>query len=303
MAFLETPRLSPLISFGARGGPGFQTDVVSVRAGYESRNGNWSQTRHRYEIGLVPRVESEFNLIRNHFMAVRGRLDGFRYKDWADFEVTTANGYMVALHGTEQVGTGGVGYGTPTAQLSKLYQAGANYYLRDIRKPVVGTLILYRGGSPVTAGVGAGQYAIDTTTGVVTIVADQSRGISSHTVGATHVFTLASAFSPNLAIGGRIYVTGVTGTAATLLNGKSHAVTNVSSAVITTSTVTTGLTASGGTAYFYPQPTETYTFSCEFDVPVRFDVDQFDAVILDRQGAQGELIIELPSVPIIEIRV
>ncbi len=301
MAFLET-RLSVRISYGAQGGPGFATDVVAVRSGYESRNANWSQTRHRYEIGLTVRKKTEFDLIRNHFMAVRGKLDGFRFKDWADYQITTANGYLIGLHGTTQVGTAGVGYGTPTAQLAKLYSTGANSYLRDIRKPVIGTLALYRGGVLVTAGVGVGQYAIDTTTGLVTIVADQTRSISSHTVGATHVFTLASAFSPNLAVGGRIYVTGVTGTAATTLNSLSHTITNVAGAAITTSTVTTGLTASGGNAFYYPQPTETYTFSCEFDVPVRFDVDQFDAVIVTKQFA-GELFLELPSVPLVEIRV
>ncbi len=301
MAFLEV-RLSPLISYGARGGPGFNTDVVAVRSGYESRNANWSQTRHTYEIGLTVRKKSQFDLIRNHFMAVRGRLDGFRYKDWGDYQITTANGTLIGLHGTTQVGTAGVGYGTPTAQLAKLYATGANSYLRDIRKPVAGTLILYRGGSPITVGAGAGQYAIDTTTGIVTIVEDQSRGITSHTVGATHVFTLSTAFSPNLAVGGRIYVTTVTGTAATRLNGLSHTITNVAGAVITTSTVTTGLTATGGSAFYYPQPTEAYTFSCEFDVPVRFDVDQFDAVIVTKQFA-GELFLELPSVPLVEIRV
>ena len=301
MAFLEV-RLSPQISYGARGGPGFNTDTVAVRSGYESRNANWSQTQHRYEIGLTVRKQSQFDLIRNHFMAVRGKLDGFRYKDWADYKITTANGYPIGLHSTSQVGTAGAGYGTPTTQLAKIYSTGANFYLRDIRKPVAGTLALYRGGVLVNAGIGLGQYAIDLTTGIVTIVADQSSSISSHTVGTTHVFTLASAFSPNLLIGGRIYVAGITGTAAALLNDLSHTITNVAGAVITTTTVTTGLTATGGIAYFYPQPTETYRFSCEFDVPVRFDVDQFDAVIVTKQFA-GELFLELPSVPLVEIRV
>lgn len=301
MAFLETPRLSVKVSLGATGGPGFSTDVITTRAGYESRNSNLSQARHRYEIGLTIRPKSEFDLIRDHFMAVGGRRDGFRFKDFADYQITVANGVLQGLHGTTQVGTAGTGYGTPVTQLRKKYTAGALSYYRDIRKPVVGSLIARRGGVAMTAGVGAGQYAIDTTTGLLTMVADQSKSISSHTPGATHVFTLASAFSPNLLVGGRIYVTGVTGTAATLLNGLSHAVTIVSTAVITTSTVTTGLTASGGTAYFYPQPTETFDFSCEFDVPVRFDVDTFDAVIVDKQKG-GELLLELPSVPLIEIK-
>jgi len=67
--------------------------------------------------------------------------------------------------------------------------------------------------------------------------------------------------------------------------------------------VTTGLTASGGTAFYYPQSTEALDFSCEFDVPVRFCVDQFDAEIVLKQLGTYELLLEMPSVPLCEIRI
>jgi uncharacterized protein (TIGR02217 family) len=299
MAFLESPRLSVKISFGAQGGPVFAVEKVTVRSGYEKRNLNESQARHQYEIGLTVRPESEFDLIRDHFMAVNGPLDGFRYKDWADFEVTTVTGRLVSINNGIESGTAGLGYGNPTAQLKKRYTRGNNTYLRDITKPVASTFVVRKNGVTLTLTT---DYTLDATTGIITFVATQTRSISSHTPGVAHTFTLASAFSPNLAIGGRIYVSGITGTAATILNGLSHEVTNVAAAVITVSTVTTGLTASGGTASFFPQPTDTVDFSCEFDVPVRFDVDQFDAVIVDRNGAEGELLLELPSVPLIELK-
>lgn len=303
MAFLESPRLSVLISFGAQGGPAFSTDVVTVRAGYESRNAAWSQARHQFEIGLTVRPQPQFELIRDHFMAVRGRLDGFRFKDHTDYQVSTAEARLIPLHGTNQVGTSGVGYGVPSFQLGKYYAAGANSYIRDIRKPVIGTLSVRRNGSNVTAGVGAGNYAIDTTTGVVTFVADQSRSITSHTPAVGHLLVVASAFSPNLTSADRVYITGVSGTAATLLNGLSHDISAVASANITITTNTSGLTASGGTAYFYPQAIDTVDFAVEFDVPVRFDIDHFNATIVNRAGSGGELLIELTSVPLIEIRV
>ena len=300
MAFIET-RLLTRISFGVQGGPLFSTDVITVFSGQEQRLQNWLEARHEYELGLAPRVLSEFEEIKAAFMACKGRRDGFLYWDRADYQVALSEGYPVGLHGTEQAGAEGFGYGVPVYQLRKKYTAGAGVYYRDIQKPY-GTITLKRGGVTVAVGAGAGQYALSNTTGKVTFVADQSKSISSHTVGASHVFTLASAFSPNLAVGGRIYVTGITGTAADLLNGLSHAVTNVATAAITVSTNTAGLTASGGTAYFYPQPTETLEFSGEFSVPVRFGVDKFDATILDRNGATGELILELPSIPLIEIK-
>lgn len=302
MAFLET-RLLNCVAMGAQGGPSFSTGIVSVRSGYESRNQNWSQARHRYDVGMVARPLSEFEEIKAAFMVVGGRANGFRFKDAGDYTVLTAAGDPQPLHGTLQVGTAGLGYGVPSYQLRKLYTTGAGSHLRDIRKPVAGTLALLRGGSPVTAGVSPGNYAVDTTTGIITFVADQTEGIASHTPGADHVFVVGSAFSPNFSIGQRVFLTGVTGTAASVLNGLSHQITNVSTTTITIATDTTGLTASGGTSYYYPQASEALAFSCEFDVPVRFNVDEFDAVIVDRQGAQGELLFQLPSIPIIEIRV
>lgn len=301
MAFLETPRLKDCIAFSAKGGPGFSVDVISTRAGYESRNANWTQTRHRWDIGFTTRPLSEFEMIRDHFMAVGGRRDGFRFKDFTDYQVSSTNGILKALHGTAQVGPGTSGYGTPVYQLQKRYSRGVNNHDRDIRKPSL--TALYRGGVLMVAGVGVGQYAIDTATGLVTVVADQSRVISSQTPGSSHQIILASAFSPNVALAGRVYITGVTGTAATALNNLSHEVSTVVSATINITTNTAGLTASGGTAFYYPQPTESVSWAGEFDVPVRFDVDQFDSVIVNRKGAGGELLIELPSIPVVEIRV
>jgi uncharacterized protein (TIGR02217 family) len=299
MPFLESRPLDR-VAFGAQGGPSFSTDIVAVRSGQESRNRNWSQARHRYEVGLVTRPLSQFQAIRDAFMVVGGRADGFRWKDWADYTVSLAEGDPQPLHGTLQVGTAGAGYGVPSYQLRKLYTSGAGSFLRDIRKPVAGTLTLRRGGTPVTAGGLAGQYSIDNTTGVVTIQPDTVRSISSHTVGAQHVFTFGTAFSPNFVVGGRVYVTNVSGTAASVLNNLSHEIVSVSGAVVTVATSTTGLTAGSGNGYYYPQPTEALDFSCEFDVPVRFDIDQFDAVIVDRTAA--ELLLQLPSIPLVELR-
>lgn len=302
MSFLET-RLLDCVAMGRQGGPSFSTGMVSVRSGYESRNQNWQQARHKFDIGMVARPLSEFEAIKSAFMVVGGRANGFRFKDATDYTVLAAAGYPQPMHGTTQVATAGLGYGVPSYQLRKRYTTGAGSHLRDIRKPVAGTLTLTRAAAPVTAGASPGNYAIDTTTGVITFVADQNRNVSSHTVGADHIMVMASAFSPNFVIGQRIYISGVTGTAADVLNGLSHEITNVSTSTITIATATTGLTATGGSGYFYPQASEALAFACQFDVAVRFDVDEFDAVVVDREGAGGELLLQLPSIPIIEIRV
>lgn len=298
MAFNETASLPDCIALGAAGGPMFSTDVIVVRAGFESRNANWSQSRRKFDISTGVKTKSDFQSVADLFHAVGGRLNGFRFKDWSDFEATVSTGALQSSISSVLYGSAGSGYGTPILQLTKKYTAGTSTHVREIRKPISATI--YRNGVAAVNGGGPGEYSIDLTTGLVTFVADQTRAISSHTVGP-HQFTLASAFSPNILVGGQIYVSGVAGTAATLLNGLSHAITGVGGAVITTSTDTTGLTASGGNAFFYPQSTDLMTWTGEFDVPVRFDSDELQAIIQDKTGG-GDLLMTAP-VQLIEIRV
>ena len=301
MAFHES-RFLDCVKFGASGGPTFNTSVVAVLSGRESRNGNWSVTRHRFEIGMSARVQSEFEAIKTAYLVCLGKLYGFRWKDRSDYIATATQGALQGLVDSDPAGSFGYGHGLPTYQLHKQYLTGALAYYRRILKPVSGTVVVKRNGSTVTVGGSPGNIGISTTAGTVTFIPDQVRSITSHTIGSGHVFTLASAFSPNLAIGGRIFVQSVIGTAADILNDQSHEITNVSAGVITTNTNTAGLTASGGAAYYMPQPTDTLTAAFEFDIPVRFDTDEFHGVILDRNGAGGELIIELPSVQLVELK-
>lgn len=302
MSFLESPRFPERISNGAVVGPGFSTDVLVLRSGDESRNVNWANARARFDVAQGGKTQAETDALVTFFRQVKGRGYGFRFKDPSDFTCSTAAGGLRGLHGAVQAGGFATGYGVPSYQLQKRYGSGSYLEDRNIRKPVSGTVAVRRGGVAVTVGAGAGQIAINTTTGVVTFVADQTRSVSSHTVGASHQVVLATAFSPNVAIGGRVYLTGVTGTAAALLNDRSHAVTGVAGATLTLGTTTTGLTATGGTAAFYPQPTESLDWSGQFDVPCRFDSDEARITVVARNPA-GELLYSWDGVTIVEIRV
>jgi uncharacterized protein (TIGR02217 family) len=301
MAFLETPRFPERIAAGMSGGPAFSTDVIVLASGQESRNANWSQSRRSFDAAIAVRTLTDFAEVERHFHAMVGRLRGFRFKDWGDFRAEFGDGDLQALNGGALLGASGNGFGVPGYQLQKLYARGALSHVRDIRKPVAGTVTVRRNGSPVTVGAGAGNITLDTVTGIVTFVADQTRSVSGHTVGAAHVVTLASAFSPNLVIGGRLWLTGVIGTAAALLNGTPLQITNVSGAAITVAVNTSGLTATGGTASFFPQPANTLDWSGEFDVPCRFDTDQLRRRVIGASGATYA--VDCDSIPLIEIRV
>lgn len=290
MSFIESPRFPDKIAYQSVGGPVLRTAVVETLSGREYRNSRWSQSLRRYDIAHTGKTQAEIEELIAFFEAVAiGRANLFRFKDWADYAMTVANGGL----------SYGFGTGGPTHQLRKVYTSGSNLRYRDIRKPVSGTVACFRNASPITVGVAAGNIAIDATTGLVTFVADVSQAITGHTPGASHVFTTASDLT-GLIIGSKVYLTGVTGTAAATLNSVIHTISNKTGAgpyTWTISTATTSLTASGGTAAKYPQPADVLTASCEFDTPVRFDTDEFMSSI----EAPGVYMID--SLPLVERRV
>jgi uncharacterized protein (TIGR02217 family) len=285
MSFVESPRFPEAIAYGATGGPEYKTDVVILDSGAEQRNARWAQARLRYTVDMPLMPDKRGELVA-FFRAMKGRAHGFRLKDWLDYQVDITNGRL----GTSTVGTGYAAY-----QLYKYYERGLNEY-RSIRKPVVGTVQIYRGGALQTAGAGAGNYALDTTTGVVTFVADISRNITNVSIASSAVVTMATAMT-GLTSGKSFYISGVNGTVGTVLNGLVHTVTGVSGSQYTISTNTTGLAyTSGGLAALYPQTTEVLTWSGEFDVPVRFDSDYLSLTM------ETHTVSRMDAIQLIEIR-
>ena len=160
---------------------------------------------------------------------------------------------------------------------------------------------MYRSAVAVTFGVAAGNISLDTTTGIVTFVADGSQPCASHSVGASHQFTTTLDLA--LVVGQKVYLSGITGTAASVLNGIAHTITAKSGAgpfTFTIGTTTTGLTASGGTAFAYPQAAEALTWAGQFDVPVRFDHDNLLWTIVDRSA--GEYVYQAEQLRMVELR-
>lgn len=154
MSFFETPRFDEAISNGAVGGPGFSSDVVVTDSGDEYRNAIWTYPLHTYDVAFGLKTQDQLDTIRALFWNTQGRVNGFRFKDWSDFQVTyaKANGVLTVINA-----------GAHTYQLTKLYSFGSATAQRIIKKPVSGTVIIYKNAVDVTA-----NTTIDTTTGVVT---------------------------------------------------------------------------------------------------------------------------------------
>lgn len=290
MSFLESPRFPDNIAFGAVVGPTYLTVITPVYSGRETRSIAWTQSRCHFEVGRRMMNASDTATLDAFFRSVKGRANGFRIKDWTDYTVTTANGLLV----------------TTTApgvyQLAKTYITGALNETRNITKPVVGTVQPYRNGIAVTAGSSAGNYSLDTTTGLLTFVADASQAITSNTPGATTVLNFGAALT-GATVGQYVAVSGVSGTLGATLNGKLWQITATGTNQITIAAATTGNTGSGGTVSLFPQSGETLTWAGQFDVPARFDVDEMKKQIIDRNGPSGDLLVDWGSIPIVEIRV
>lgn len=302
MSFLETPRFPENVALELVGGPGYSTDVVTVRAGYESRNENWSQARHRLVLTHQGILQAQHDALLDHFHAVGGRAHAFRVKNWFDYQLTAANSGLVGRHGSVQVGAFGVGHGVPVYQIRKRYSRGALARIRDIVKPVA-TPTVYRNGVAAVVGIGASEIAIDTTTGLVTFVADATRTVSGVTVGATTAIEVSGSALAQVGIGDRLYLSGLTGADAALLNGLSHLVSNLVGTTYTLATDTAGktITAGAGVAAAYPQADETLTVAGEFDLPMRFTADEAEFEVLDKNVAGG-LIFAWRGIELIEVR-
>jgi len=267
MAFIDTPRFPDEVAAWLVGGEEFLTEIVINRAGYEQRNQVWTLPLRKYSVANGLREIKNAQATKSFFRLVGGRANGFRMKDIFDYQVDLTSGIL---------GLTGNGTGLPTYQLAKNYTIGAVSAQGTVAKPVANTVAPYRNGSPVVAGVSAGNYSIDYNTGIVSFVADAQASVSNIAVGNTTVITFTGNIAGLTSNAGSnlLYLAGMTGNSASLLNGIAHTITNVAGAVITISTNTANASINvSGSGYKYPQVNDALKWTGEFDIPVRFDAD------------------------------
>lgn len=291
MEFIEQRLNDGLILLDTVADLSFSTDVVEYGAGARQRNAQWEEPLGRWELGDRNVTREEMLALRSWFAVAKGKARGFRMRDPAEWAVAQADG---------RLGVAGVGTGEPAYQLTRAYVLDAKVTPRSIRKPVAGSVAIYRNLAVATAGAAPGQYALDTTSGVVTWVADQEANVSAVTVGSSTVVTLAAGIG--LAIGSYLYLDGLTGADADLLNGQAHEITALAGTVHTLATNTTAATiTAAGKGYRYPQPVETLQWAGEFDVPAMFDTDQFRAEFLAHESDDVQ-VWRLDPLPVVEDR-
>ena len=269
MSFIESPRFPEDVGVGAVGGPTFLTRMSIALSGHEQRNPKWSVARMRYNVTHHVNTQGGLETVVAYFRAMQGRAHAFRFKDWQDFETDADSGYF---------NLAGVGnYGLPTATLQKYYQTGSLEALREITKPSTVAGILYAGASISLI------PAVDYTSGIVTFSSFALDSIASVTIGSSlTTLTLSAALADDLTVGQRLFVNSVLGSVGSYMNNTALQITSHSGAAYTVALDTTTPTlvySGGGYGAHYPQETSTLRWLGEYDVPVRFDMDQMKVTL------------------------
>lgn len=161
MAFDEV-QFPTNLSKGVQGGPGFATAITETTAKAEERVAQWADGRHSWDASYAVRSYSDIAVMKTFFMARKGALRGFRFKDWVDYKSSAISNWQGTVAPSDQVlGTGdGV---TTTFQLKKNYTSASISTSRIITKPVTGTVRVSVNGSEVVSG-----WTVNTSTGIVT---------------------------------------------------------------------------------------------------------------------------------------
>lgn len=163
MSFHEV-RFPTEISRGAQGGPERRTDVVVLGSGYEERNSRWADSRRSYNAGYGVKSLNDLHAIIAFFEERRGRFYGFRWRDHTDAKSCPPGDELTPLD--QQIGTGD---GTASEfQLQKTYGSAHAPWMREIKKPVAGTVRVAVDGIEQTEST---DFVVDPTSGVVTFLA------------------------------------------------------------------------------------------------------------------------------------
>lgn len=153
MASFVEVQLPTDISRGAKGGPMFKTTITITKNRAEQRIAEWSDPLRVWSIVIDQRTKAQAEVLEAFFVARSGRAIGFRFKDWFDYKITTAEDTVELT--------------TLTFQIVKRYSSGGVTKVRNIKKPVTGTVKVFNGVTEITVG-----WTVDTTTGIITFGAD-----------------------------------------------------------------------------------------------------------------------------------
>ncbi len=154
--FLEE-RLDPMVTQGCRSTVQFNRTKVYVKGGRLTQRFNWTNPKHQMDLAYRARPKLDYDKLLDFFYVVLANgYIGFRVKDWSNYQLTQENSSLSYITGSAW-------------QIQRAHTVGGARYLRNVTKPVVDTINVFRTRGVSTTIVAAG---IDHTTGIATISGD-----------------------------------------------------------------------------------------------------------------------------------
>lgn len=158
MAFFEQ-QLDTRITRGATGGPVNLGRTKTYTAnGALKQNFEWSAPRHVYDVAHGMKSNADYEALLSMWYVVNFTpYEGFRFKDWRDYQLTKTNSTLTLISGS-------------VWQIQRKYTSHSITFKRDIFKPRSG-VVVYRTRTSVETTATA---TIDTATGQATISGHES---------------------------------------------------------------------------------------------------------------------------------
>ncbi len=170
MPFLEE-RLPTGTSFGLIAGPQFSTDVIIRGSGFEQRNQRWAVPRNIYTFDAKKSKDIDIQELLDFMRSVAfGMFNGFRIKDWTDFNSLTPS--QTITKDDIILGTGDSS--NTTFQCIKIYNFGSQTFNRTINKLVSNTLLV---AADTILQSDPGDYTVDLDTGIITFSTPPAGGV------------------------------------------------------------------------------------------------------------------------------
>lgn len=189
--------------------PRWSTDLQIVDSGAERANQRWEHPLHTFTLPDAVREHVTYEGIHDHWLAMRGPLYTFPFRDPLDFaSVALAQPNIEpVISGLDQ--TIGTGDGTTkTFQLQKTYSRGSQTYTRNIYHPVVSSVLVTIDGSDPEALSPSFAWSVDRLTGRVTFDDAPNPGV---TIKAGYFFDVEVRFENDDAFEGIVRTYGVSG--------------------------------------------------------------------------------------------
>lgn len=133
---IDDTRLPQDVERGVKGGPQFNTIVLRSDGGNTDTNQNWQYPLYSGNVGYGIQSRQELDKVIRFFWARRGRLRGFLFRDWSDYQMEL-----------ETIGTGDGS--NRTFPIVKTYDDDVLSFARPIKRPIESTLTVYVNGAAV----------------------------------------------------------------------------------------------------------------------------------------------------------